>query len=131
MHFIAFLPAIVLILIAIIFRSNDTVSELFVILGIVAFILNLINFYTSEFGITDKRIVIKTGALRKKIIDLQYGQIESIQYNQGILGGILGYGVIKITGSGGTNFKFPNISNANEFKNQAQNQLQKISETHF
>ena len=124
LHFMSFLPGVMIIILGVLFGGTEF-GGFIIFFGVLAFIASLINYIKSEYGVTNKRVIMKTGALRKKVVDLQYSQLESVQYNQGILGGILGYGQIVITGSGGTKFKFPNISNANEFKNKAQNELSK------
>ena len=124
LHFMSFFPGVIIIIFGVLFGGTEF-GGFILILGVLAFIASLINYIKSEYGVTNKRVIMKTGALRKKVVDLQYSQLESVQYNQGILGGIFGYGLIVITGTGGTKFKFPNIKNANDFKNKAQNELSK------
>ena len=54
----------------------------------------------SEFGITNKRLIIKTGILSRKTLELNLSKIESVNVNQSIFGRILGYGSIGVIGTG-------------------------------
>lgn len=84
------------------------------------FIAPLIDKYTDEFAITNKRVIIKTGLISRKTFEMNHSKIESINVDQGILGRILGYGSISIVGSGGTREVFPNIKNPLEFRKKFQ-----------
>jgi uncharacterized membrane protein YdbT with pleckstrin-like domain len=87
------------------------------------FISPLIAFYTSEFAITNKRIIIKVGLIRRKTVELNIPKVESVNVDQGILGRILGYGSISLVGTGGSRETFFNISKPLEFRKAFQ-QLQ-------
>jgi uncharacterized membrane protein YdbT with pleckstrin-like domain len=84
------------------------------------FIVPLISKYTDEFAITNKRVIIKTGLISRKTFEMNHTKIESVNVDQGILGRMLGYGTIKIAGSGGTKEVFPNIQNPLEFRKKFQ-----------
>jgi len=87
------------------------------------FISPLINYFTSEFAITNKRIIIKIGLIRRKTVELNIQKVESVNVDQSILGRILGYGSISIVGTGGSRETFFNISKPLEFRKAFQ-QLQ-------
>jgi uncharacterized membrane protein YdbT with pleckstrin-like domain len=73
------------------------------ILATTFLILEAITTMTStEFAVTNKRIIAKTGFIRRNTIELLLTKIESVGVNQNILGRILGFGTIVITGTGGT-----------------------------
>lgn len=84
------------------------------------FIAPLIDKYTDEFAITNKRVIIKTGLISRKTFEMNHSKIESVNVDQGILGRILGYGSISIVGSGGTREVFPNIRKPLEFRKKFQ-----------
>ncbi|MCW2120033.1 PH domain-containing protein [Flavobacterium sp. 7A] len=84
------------------------------------FIYPLIHKYTDEFAITNRRVIIKTGLISRYSFEMNLSKIESINVDQGILGRILGYGSIRIVGSGGTKEIFPNILNPLEFRKKFQ-----------
>ena len=74
----------------------------------------------SEFGITNKRLTIKTGFLSRKTLELNLSKIESVNVNQSIFGRILGYGSIGVIGTGGTKEYFISIKNQLEFRRKFQ-----------
>jgi uncharacterized membrane protein YdbT with pleckstrin-like domain len=84
------------------------------------FIGPLIHKLTDEFAITNKRVIIKTGLISRKTFEMNHSKIESVNVDQGILGRILGYGTIRITGSGGTKESFPRILKPLEFRKKFQ-----------
>jgi uncharacterized membrane protein YdbT with pleckstrin-like domain len=51
---------------------------------------------------------------------MNLSKIESVNVDQSILGRMLGYGTIRIIGTGGTREEFPNISNPIEFRKKFQ-----------
>jgi uncharacterized membrane protein YdbT with pleckstrin-like domain len=84
------------------------------------FIAPLIDRYTDEFAITNKRVIIKTGLISRKTFEMNHSKIESVNVDQSILGRILGYGTIRIVGSGGTREVFPNIRKPLQFRKKFQ-----------
>jgi uncharacterized membrane protein YdbT with pleckstrin-like domain len=96
------------------------------VLGVIAFVLFLppwIKASSSEFAITNKRVLIKVGLIRRHSLELLLQKVEGIGVDQGILGRILGYGTITVAGVGGTNEAFRMISNPLEFRRQVQSSL--------
>lgn len=84
------------------------------------FIAPIIDRYTDEFAITNKRVIIKTGLISRKTFEMNHSKIESVNVDQSILGRILGYGSISIVGSGGTKEVFPNIKDPLKFRKKFQ-----------
>jgi len=74
----------------------------------------------SEFGITNKRLIIKTGILSRRTLELNLSKIESVNVNQSLLGRMLGYGSIGVIGTGGTKEYFVSIKNPLEFRRKFQ-----------
>jgi hypothetical protein len=75
---------------------------------------------SSDFAITNKRVLIKVGLIRRHSLELLLQKVEGIGVDQGILGRILGYGTITVSGVGGTKEAFRMISNPLEFRRQVQ-----------
>ena len=83
-------------------------------------LLPLIKQSTSEFVITGKCIIIKTGFISRNTLEMNLTKIESVNVDQGILGRILGYGTITIIGTGGTRESFHDISKPLLFRRKFQ-----------
>ncbi|NOT37853.1 MAG: PH domain-containing protein [Saprospiraceae bacterium] len=84
------------------------------------FIAPIIQRWASEFTITSKRIVNKTGLFKRSTFEMNLNKIESVQVEQSILGRILGYGNIIITGTGGTKEEFQDIAKPITFRKKFQ-----------
>ena len=95
-------------------------------IGVIGFVLLLppwIRASSSEFAITNKRVLIKVGLVRRHSLELLLQKVEGIGVDQGVLGRILGYGTITVSGVGGTKEAFRMISNPLNFRRQVQASL--------
>ena len=132
LHWVVFLWPIVWFIVAIIFFSGGgdaaAAGGLFVLIAIVTGIASFINYKTSEFGITNKRVIVKVGFIRRNSIEVLLNKVEGIQVNQGILGRILGFGSITVSGTGGTKDPFHKIDAPLEFRKRAQEQIAAVQE---
>lgn len=86
-------------------------------------ISSFIKMVTSEFGITNKRVLIKVGFIRRESVDTLLAKVEGIHIHQGILGRILNYGTIVIRGTGGSSTPFKKIRDPLEFRQKVQEQI--------
>lgn len=75
---------------------------------------------SSELVITDRRVLIKTGIVRRETLEMFISKVESIAIDQGFLGRILDYGRVTIRGTGGLEEPFDAIANPLEFRNWVQ-----------
>lgn len=80
------------------------------------FIAPLLDRYSDEFAVTNKRVIVKTGLISRRTLEMNLSKIESVNVDQTIFGRLLGYGTITIIGTGGTRESFPNISHPIEFR---------------
>lgn len=86
------------------------------ILPILTGVNALINYLTSEFGVTNKRVMMKMGFIRRKSIELLLPKVEGVQVDQGIVGRMLDYGTITVSGSGGLHTPFPKVQKPMELR---------------
>jgi uncharacterized membrane protein YdbT with pleckstrin-like domain len=56
--------------------------------------------WTTEIAITDRRIIHKTGFIRRDTIEMSVEKVESVDVNQSLLGRMLDYGDILVRGTG-------------------------------
>ncbi|GCC11479.1 bacterial membrane flanked domain protein [archaeon] len=133
LHRIVFLWPVIWLVVAILFFSiggyATTVGWLFILIAIATGIGPLINYSTSEFGITNKRVMVKVGFIHRNSVEILLNKVEGIQVNQSILGRILGYGSIIIIGTGGTKDSFHQIFAPLEFRRKAQEQIANVQES--
>ena len=131
LHWVVFLWPIIWLVVAIIFFGSGGAAAaggLFILIAILTGIASFINFSTSEFGITNKRVIVKVGFIRRNSLEVLLNKVEGIQVNQGILGRILGFGSITVSGTGGTKDPFHKIDAPLEFRKKAQEQIASVQD---
>jgi len=133
LHWIVFLLPIVFFIMALPFFTaggkTAIVGEIIILFSILTGIASFINYSTSEFGITNKRVIAKIGFIRTSSVEVLLTKVEGIQVNQGFMGRILGYGSLVVSGTGGTKDPFHKISNPLEFRRKAQEQIAVVQES--
>jgi len=133
LHWVIFLwPAIWLVIALLIFSSGGDAAAAgggVIVIAILTGIASFINYSTSEFGITNKRVLAKVGFIRRNSLEVLLTKVEGIQVNQGILGRILGYGSVIVSGTGGAKDPFHKIAAPLEFRRKAQEQIASVQDS--
>ncbi len=75
---------------------------------------------SSEFAVTNKRVIIKLGVLTTRSMELLLPKIEGIAVTQSLWGRLFGFGEIVVTGSGGTQEPFDGIQSPLDFRQAVQ-----------
>ena len=78
---------------------------------------------SSEFVVTNKRVLIKTGLGRRQSLETLLSKIESIAVEQSVVGRILDFGTIIISGTGGSKEPFHKIADPMQFRRRVQEQI--------
>jgi uncharacterized membrane protein YdbT with pleckstrin-like domain len=63
----------------------------------------LIKYLTMEYGLTSKRVIVKTGFISRSSEEMKVNKIETVEIKQGVIGRIIGYGNVIVTGTGISN----------------------------
>lgn len=90
----------------------------FVLMAAVAAVGGAIKLASTEFAVTNQRVIGKTGLVRRDTIETLLPKVESIQVSEPVLGRIFGYGTIVVRGTGGSDNPFPFISGARRFRSE-------------
>ena len=83
-----------------------------------------ITYKTSEFAVTNKRVLIKIGLIRRESLETLLQKVEGIHVEQGIVGRMFDYGTIIVKGTGGTSNPFKTIQAPFEFRKKVQEQVE-------
>lgn len=75
---------------------------------------------TSELVITDRRVLIKVGFIRRHTFEMFISKIESVAVYQGMMGRIFDYGTVEIRGTGGSSEAFATIAAPLQFRDAIQ-----------
>jgi len=70
------------------------------IVGIILFFRMMINKWTTERVLTNKRYIQKTGWISRKTEEISINKIEEVEMFQSFVGRILNYGSVNISGTG-------------------------------
>lgn len=90
---------------------------------LILFIKAYITYQTSEYGITNKRVLLKRGLIQRVSLEIFLDRIEGIQVDQSIFGRILNYGTLIIIGTGGTRDPFSYVPDPLSFRKKVQEQI--------
>jgi uncharacterized membrane protein YdbT with pleckstrin-like domain len=100
--------------------SWSTYAWLPIGLGALILLVAFIKRQSSDFAVTNKRVMMKVGVFHTRSIELLLSKVEAIAVEQPLLGRIFGYGNIVITGSGGTRESFSHIQAPLAFRRAVQ-----------
>lgn len=75
---------------------------------------------SSELIVTNRRVLIKTGAIHRQTLEMFISKVESVGVDQSFLGRMLNYGTVTIRGTGGSEEPFQTIAHPIEFRNCVQ-----------
>ena len=73
--------------------------------------------WTTEVAVTDRRVISKTGFIKRRTVEMHMDKVESVDVDQTILGRLLDFGDITIRGTGETMETLHMIDRPLEFRN--------------
>ena len=123
LHWKVFLPPVLLFLISFPIVGiamnqglNTYVSLAVLVLPLGALLSAYLKWRCFEFGVTDKRVLIKTGIVGRHTLETLLTKVENIGVEQTLWGRLFNYGTIYVTGTGSTKETFPGIHAPLEFR---------------
>jgi uncharacterized membrane protein YdbT with pleckstrin-like domain len=126
MHWVLFIgPTVLMVLFFLLAFGTEAGGLIWFLCGVLSGVIllgRLILYQTSEFAVTNKRVIMKTGLVRRRSVEILLSKVEAISVDQPVLGRMLGYGTITIGGTGGTKEAFQQIRSPLEFRKRVQEQ---------
>jgi uncharacterized membrane protein YdbT with pleckstrin-like domain len=104
-------------------QGVNAVGGIIVFIALLGLVGSFMRASSSEFAITNRRVILKTGALKRKLVELQLTRAEGLRVDQGIIGRIFNYGSIIVT-SGNVTESFSPIAQPYEFKKEVNNAIE-------
>jgi uncharacterized membrane protein YdbT with pleckstrin-like domain len=77
-----------------------TLAALLVLAAFVGFVRAWFRRWTTEIAVTDRRIILKRGFIRRHTIEMNMQKVESVDVDQTRIGRIFDYGSVTIRGTG-------------------------------
>ncbi len=86
------------------------------ILALAVMLPSYIKYISTEFVVTNKRVIVKVGFIYRNTIETLLQKIESIEIQQTFWGRICNYGTVSVIGIGSTTEPFQNINKPLAFR---------------
>jgi uncharacterized membrane protein YdbT with pleckstrin-like domain len=105
-HWIIYWPAIALMALAVISLSVlgfASIRIIFLLLALAAIFFAIkewLQQWITEIAVTDRRVIVKTGLIRRHTAEMNMDKVESVTVYQSVLGRLLGYGSVHVRGTG-------------------------------
>ncbi|HHV85642.1 MAG TPA: PH domain-containing protein [Petrimonas sp.] len=130
LHFFLFVQPIILLLIGALLASGPKevsamthyAGLLILFFGIVSLVQRLLVKIGSAYAVTNKRVVLKTGVISRRAVDLVLAKCEGLHIKQSVLGRIFGFGTITVT-TGGVTSSYPFIADPLAFRREINTQI--------
>ena len=87
-----------------------------VLVGVIIFVRSYIWMNVTEIALTDRRLIIKRGWIRRETLELPLSAIELVEVEQSFWGRIFGFGKLIISGSGTGQLTTPTIDRPIAFR---------------
>jgi uncharacterized membrane protein YdbT with pleckstrin-like domain len=91
--------------------------------GLYHFLKIYIFYRSAEYGITNKRVLMKTGWIEREALEIFLDKIEGVHIDQTVPGRILGYGSVMIIGTGGSKDPFNMVPRPLHFRKLVQQEM--------
>lgn len=102
-----------------------------IIIGVFLFIRAVIRMKTTEFAVTDKRVIYKSGWLTRTTEELAVESIEGVHLDQSIWGRLFRYGTVVVTGTGEARIVFPPMAEPIAFRRAIEDARTRGREMHL
>lgn len=135
LHWIVYVPAMILLALALLLfavvlgageaaKGSMPIPVIFLCAaGLMAFV-GFVKRSASEFVVTNKRVLVKTGWLNRHSTEILLRQVEGITVDQGIVGRMLDYGTIVVEGTGNDRTRYKGIAGPMGFRLAVQEQIE-------
>jgi uncharacterized membrane protein YdbT with pleckstrin-like domain len=96
-----------------------------IVAGLIAILWGMARRNATEMAVTNRRVVVKTGLVSRRTIEMLLNKVESIEVSETTMGRLLGYGAIVVVGTGGSTEPFRKIAHPLTFRSRLQQQIEK------
>ena len=98
-------------------------STCILFMALVATTLVTLSYINADFILTDRRVIRQAGILNRNYKEIFLSQVESVTVAHPLLGRLLGYGTVVITGSGGAKELLRRVDTPLEIRDRIQHQI--------
>lgn len=87
-----------------------------IVVGVFIFVRSAIIMKTTDFAVTNRRVILKRGWLNRRTQELAVESVEGVSLDQSIIARIFGYGRVVVTGTGDAVIVFPPMAHPVAFR---------------
>lgn len=127
LHWWVFVKGSLILLLGILLMSySGTAGSILLTIGLVYLGIQYLNWSSAEFVITNKRVILKTGIISRRLVELQLNKAEGLAVEQGLVGRMLNFGGVAVT-SGGVKNAFAPMAMPFAFKKQVNEAIEEYA----
>lgn len=105
-------------------EQNFTIAgAALLVVAAVVLLVAIVKRNATEIGVTNRRVIIKTGIASRRSLEIMLAKVESVGIDEPVMGRMLGYGTVVIHGTGGTPEPFVKIAHPSELRKNVQEQV--------
>lgn len=93
--------------------------------AVIAWIASYIVKQSTEFVITNKRVTTKSGIVKRNSLETLLEKVETVGIHQGLVGRLLGFGDVTVSGTGGSHEVFKTIAHPLELRRVVHEQVER------
>ena len=93
------------------------VGALVLLVGAALFLNAWFHRWITEISVTTHRVIYKTGFIRRHTVEMNMDKVETVDVDQSLLGRLLGFGTIRVRGTGQSIESLRRISHPIELRN--------------
>lgn len=116
-------PATLILVGVALFLGSGSLGTVVTTLGLLWFLRAWSRRKSSEFCITNKRVIAKTGILSTRTVELHLSKIEGASIIQFFAGKSWGYGTVTLRGTGGSQLQLKDIAAPFDFRKHVEAHL--------
>lgn len=87
-----------------------------VVVGVFIFVGAVVKMKSTDFAVTNRRVILKRGWLNRHTQELSVESVEGVTLDQSIIARLFGYGRVVVTGTGDAVIAFPPMANPVGFR---------------
>ena len=120
-------PAVFLVVgFSLMFSELPGLGVLIVAISLYIIVSRFIYAKATEFSLTNKRVVAKTGLMRRSTIEQRLEMVDNIRIHQGLLERLFNAGSVRVTGSGASQTPIVGIEDPLKFRREVNDAIESI-----
>jgi len=102
-----------------------------IVVGVFIFMAALIHMKSTDFAVTNRRVILKRGWLNRRTQELAVESVEGVSLDQSLWARLFGYGRVIVTGTGEARIVFPPMADPVSFRRAIETARAEANELHL